>query len=633
MRSIRLDTQILLYFLIMALIAVGFLTLNHRSQNDSLQGFDKLLAIYGRTDIVYELSANMSALQLELSQYYDHSEEDSLAEIEVLQSQISASLASLSATAATYREAELIQLAEERFSDLFDVFNSQVIPRLGEITKLQQQIRNGWGGLFTELDRIGVAGPAKDNPLELGPIFQAMEATRAQTELYFVRPELGLEEQAHTDQQLIENLVEEYSPYYQNSLPVWREGLDNIYALTNQLIQVTRTHLYDTDVLLANRVGLMVEGIAEIEALYRSQADQALTNNRQALERHETQFLILAALAGFLAIFLSGFVSRQIARPIHQLVDVFHKLASGQRVTKIPMIYRKDDFGKLARAAEIFRHKNEDTQYLLHQSQSLVKELQELNAELNEQISVREKVEKNLALRQEELERSNRDLSQFAYAASHDLQEPLRMVSSYLQLLERRYQDQLDKDARDFIGFAVDGATRMKKLIRSLLDYSRIGTHGSEFKEVNLNTIFKSVKKDIELLIKESQAELVAKDLPVVWGDEAQLQTLIQNIVTNSIYYRSDLPPKIKIDSQTHRDHYEICITDNGIGFDQQFSDKIFVIFQRLHGRNVYAGGTGIGLALCKRIVERHDGRIWADSTPGEGTSVHFTLPIREQGG
>lgn len=626
---IRLDTQILLYFLVMVLITIAFLTLNHRSQSRSLSGFDELLNIYGRADTVHSLSANMATLQLEISEYNNHSDAETLAALESLQTTISELLSKLDTNPLTQQEAELILLVEQQLDNLFDVFDTEIIPRLVQISELQNQIRSGWSGLLRGLDQIGKTGPVRENPLELGPIFQAIESTRAQAELYFVSPELGLEDQAYEYQRQIDGLVEEFSPYYGGALSTWREEADTQFVLTNQLIQITRAHLYNSSVLLANRVSLMNRSIGQIESLYQEQAEIALAGYRENIENQEFQFLTLAALAGFLAILLSGIVSRQIARPIHELVDVFHDLSGGKRVTKIPMIHRKDDFGKLARAAEVFRHKNEDTQYLLHQSQSLVKELQELNAELSEQITVRERAEKNLALRQEELEHSNRDLSQFAYAASHDLQEPLRMVSSYLQLLERRYGDQLDNDAKDFIGFAVDGASRMKNLIRSLLDYSRIGTHGGEFKEVNLNQVIKSVKKNLEILIDENQAEIVADDLPIVWGDEAQLQTLIQNIITNSIHYSGENTPRIEISCNDTPRYYEISIADNGIGFDQQFSDKIFTIFQRLHTSKVRSGGTGIGLALSKRIVERHEGQIWAVSTPGEGTTITFALPVK----
>lgn len=629
MRAVRLDTQILLYFMIMVLISIALVTLNHRSQTTSLQGFEDLLDIYGRADTVHALSADMANLQLQISEYNDHSDEETLQELNFLRADILQLLNNLEAAPLSGGEAESIASVRAQLNDLYEIVNSQITPRLEQIAELQQRVRSEWGARFAELDQIGAIGPARENAIELGSIFEAMSSTLSQAELYFIRPQLGLEEQAYADQQRIRVLVDDLADYYQGSLLTWRDRVDSAYTLTYQLVQITKVHLYNSNVILANRVGQMSQSVDELEAFYREQAELALVLNRENVERREFQFLVLVLVASLLAILLSGIVSRQIARPIHSLVDVFHDLSSGKRVATIPMVNRDDDFGKLARSAEVFRHKNEDTEYLLHQSQSLVKELQQLNSELNEQIKVREQVERNLAHRQEELEHSNRDLSQFAYAASHDLQEPLRMVSSYLQLLERRYKDQLDDDAKDFIGFAVDGAARMKNLIRSLLDYSRIGTHGGDFREVNLEQVVKSVKKNLELLIDENQAEIHVADLPVVWGDEAQLQTLIQNIVTNSIHYNGDEKPFIEISCKETPKYYEIRITDNGIGFDEQFSEKIFTIFQRLHAPKGRTAGTGIGLALCKRIVERHEGQIWAKSTPGQGTTIYFTLPIK----
>lgn len=629
MRTPRLDAQILIYFLLMVTVVIVSLGLNYHSRNSSLDSFTELLDIYARVDIVHALSADMSALQLEVTEYNDHTSQESLVALEELRTDVLRLLGRLADSPLTKEEAEAATALEHQLSDVFDLINTQITPRLEQISSLHQQIRSDWGGLFLELEQIGERGPSREDSLELAPIFQTMGETRTQTEVFIVSPEAGLEDDAYADQRYIAELVEEFTPYYQGALEAWHDKVADQYVLTNQLVQVMRAHLYSSNVLLANRIAQMGQSVDAIEALYTNHVEQALTDNRESVERQEFQFFVLALLSGFMAILLSGIVSRQIARPIHSLVDVFHDLSSGKRVTKIPMIHRQDDFGKLARAAETLRHKNEDTQYLLHQSQSLVKELQQLNSELSEQVAVREMAEQTLAQRQEELERSNRDLSQFAYAASHDLQEPLRMVSSYLQLLERRYKDQLDDDAKDFIHFAVDGATRMKNLIRSLLDYSRIGTHGGDFKELNLNLTLKSVTKNLEVLINESDAEIVSQDLPIVWGDEAQLQTLVQNIVTNSIHYRSENKPHIEIGCVNAKDHYEISIKDNGIGFDQKFSDKIFTIFQRLHSKSKEIGGTGIGLALCKRIVERHEGRIWAESTPGEGTTIFFTLPVK----
>ncbi|MGB4872440.1 MAG: PAS domain S-box protein, partial [Candidatus Promineifilaceae bacterium] len=226
-----------------------------------------------------------------------------------------------------------------------------------------------------------------------------------------------------------------------------------------------------------------------------------------------------------------------------------------------------------------------------------------------------------------ELERSNIELQQFAYVASHDLQEPLRMVTSYLQLLQRRYSGKLDSDADEFIGYAVDGANRMKQLIQDLLSFSRVGTRGKPFEPVEIKVILKEALTNLETSIQETAAQIDHDDLlPTITGDAGQLVQLFQNLLSNAIKFRSEAPPKIHIGVQKQESDWQFSIRDNGIGFDPQFSDRIFIIFQRLHTRANY-GGTGIGLAICKKIVERHGGNIWVHSQPNAGTTFYFTIP------
>lgn len=228
----------------------------------------------------------------------------------------------------------------------------------------------------------------------------------------------------------------------------------------------------------------------------------------------------------------------------------------------------------------------------------------------------------------EELERSNLELQQFAYVASHDLQEPLRMISSYLQLIERRYKDRLDEDANDFINFAVDGANRLQSLIIGLLEYSRVKTHGMPFQEVNIKQVLEKVIKDLELQIQETGALVEYGNLPVVYADEVQVSRLFRNLIQNSIKFRrAGEKPHVMISAEKSGNEYTFCISDNGIGIEEQYFVRIFTIFQRLHSREEYPG-TGIGLSICKRIVERHGGIIRVESEFGKGTSFYFTIPV-----
>jgi PAS domain S-box-containing protein len=225
-----------------------------------------------------------------------------------------------------------------------------------------------------------------------------------------------------------------------------------------------------------------------------------------------------------------------------------------------------------------------------------------------------------------ELERSNSDLAQFAYVASHDLSEPLRMVSSYVQLLARRYQGQLDSDADEFIEFAVDGVNRMQRLIEDLLAYSRVGTSEYELEEVDCSVLVEDTLAGMRTTIGDSGAIVTHDDLPTVRGDQSQLRQLFQNLISNGIKFVEDGPPRIHVSAQREGKAWRFCVADNGIGIDPQHADRIFAVFKRLHSREAYAG-SGIGLSICKRIVERHQGRIWIEPNEGGGTRFCFTIP------
>jgi light-regulated signal transduction histidine kinase (bacteriophytochrome) len=232
-----------------------------------------------------------------------------------------------------------------------------------------------------------------------------------------------------------------------------------------------------------------------------------------------------------------------------------------------------------------------------------------------------------LAKRTEEMERSNKDLQQFAYIASHDLQEPLRMVSSYVKLLKRRYEGRLDADADEFIGFAVDGATRMQHMIQDLLSYSRVNTHGNPPSPTNVGQVLRQVLTNLRLAIDESGAKITHEFLPEVEADATQLVQLFQNLIANAIKFCGKGSPRIYVSVQKEDQSWVFSIQDNGIGIDLDFADRVFTIFQRLHTREEYPG-TGIGLAICKKIVERHGGSIWVKSKVGEGSTFYFTLPV-----
>jgi PAS domain S-box-containing protein len=231
----------------------------------------------------------------------------------------------------------------------------------------------------------------------------------------------------------------------------------------------------------------------------------------------------------------------------------------------------------------------------------------------------------------EKLEDSNERLEQFAYAASHDLQEPLRMVSSYLQLIEDRYGDELDADGEEFLAFAVDGADRMRDMIDALLDYSRVETRGDPFEPVALGEVLADVRRDLRIKIEESNADITAGSLPTVYGDRDQLYQLLQNLLTNALEYSGDEPPRIHVSAEEEGGDWRVSVRDEGIGIDPEDTDRVFDIFQSLHPHDEHSG-TGIGLALAERIVERHGGTIRVDAEPGKGSTFSFTLPATGDG-
>lgn len=241
-------------------------------------------------------------------------------------------------------------------------------------------------------------------------------------------------------------------------------------------------------------------------------------------------------------------------------------------------------------------------------------------------VTKRKQLELELQEQKEELKRSNLDLEHFAYAASHDLQEPLRAISGCAQALQESAKERLEEFDNELIEHVVDGATRMRTLILDLLEYARVESHGKNHETVNLQSVVDAGVADLSVSLEESDGTISCGPLPYVEGDRAQLTRLLQNLLSNALKYRGEKPPEIVISAERRGDFWEIAVEDNGIGMSPDYFEKIFVIFQRLHTRGDYPG-TGIGLALCKKIVERHGGEIWVESTPDVGSKFFFTLP------
>jgi PAS domain S-box-containing protein len=246
-----------------------------------------------------------------------------------------------------------------------------------------------------------------------------------------------------------------------------------------------------------------------------------------------------------------------------------------------------------------------------------------LDARLNRDLETKRK---NNVIK--DLENSNQELEQFAYVASHDLQEPLRMVASFTNLIQKKFKDKIGEKGNMYIQYATDGATRMQTLINDLLDISRISTRGKEFDKIDCNTVLAKALINLKYSIEKNNAIITNDELPIIYADENQLVRVFQNLISNAIKFRGKANPQIRIECSKENVKYRFCISDNGIGIEKDYFEKIFIIFQRLNTRNEYQG-TGIGLSICKRIINRHKGEIWVDSIPGKGSKFYFTLPIK----
>ena len=300
-------------------------------------------------------------------------------------------------------------------------------------------------------------------------------------------------------------------------------------------------------------------------------------------------------------------VRRQITRPLGQLTAAAEKIGTGDLSQRVK-VTTGDEIGQLG--AEF---------------NQMAESLSDKETQLRDYAA---QLEQKVEERTVELTRSNADLAQFAYVASHDLQEPLRMVSSFMQLIEQRYKDKLDTAGTEFINYAVDGANRMQTMISDLLTFSRVGTRGKPFEPIDCEVILDQTLTNLQMAIEDSQAIITRDPLPTVMTDDTQMVQLFQNLIGNAIKFRRQEQLRVHISAQAKEEEWVFSVRDNGTGIDPQYTERIFVIFQRLHSKEEYPG-TGIGLAVCKRVLERHGGKIWVESQPGQGSTFYFTIPKR----
>jgi|GEM_PF-1396703 signal transduction histidine kinase len=335
-----------------------------------------------------------------------------------------------------------------------------------------------------------------------------------------------------------------------------------------------------------------------------TQEEFAIVTNLQRL------VLMILAVIFVLVVVITYSVAKSISVPIQNLTRGAEIVGSGNLDHKVGTNL-KDEIGRLSRSFDKMTHN--------------LKTTTASRDDLNREMAVRKQAEATLRLTAEDLTRSNKDLEQFAYVASHDLQEPLRAVAGFMGLLKKQYFDKLDDQAREYIDFSVEGAERMQSLIEGLLAFSRVGTRGGKFAAMNVKDAVEGALKSLRALVEENSAVVTCDTMPDVFADLSQITQLLQNLIANAIKFHGPARPEVFVGAQRKDRAWEIYVRDNGIGIEPQYFQRIFLIFQRLHTRSQYKG-TGIGLALCKKIAERHGGKIWVESAPGSGSTFYFTI-------
>jgi len=429
------------------------------------------------------------------------------------------------------------------------------------------------------------------------PAYQVRQIQTALAEIMAQASFQGAEEQAIIASLAAQN--EKFAADFEHLLKLYEQEKQNGSALQIELAERVKS-----------RIQLDIELMAG-DALHLSDIFGARVAVTQTVTAIILGFALLMLIALGVILFIVAW--RRMLVPLMQLQKGTQLIAEGKLDYRVGIASR-DEIGELAANFNTMAERLKQSYSALERSRD------ELEVKVKERTA-------ELQRTAEELHRSNMELQQFAYVASHDLQEPLRTISSFLQLIEKRYADSIGGETREFIAFSVAAANRLQEMIRALLEYSRVQSQGSSFAMVKVQAVLDEAMNNLRKAIEESGAGITLDPLPQVYGDGGQLVRLFQNLLANAIKFRGNLPPVIHVSSEKKQDEWLFCVKDNGIGMDIKYADRVFNIFQRLHGRDI--PGIGIGLAVCKRIVERHGGRIWVESETGKGARFCFTMPIR----
>lgn len=409
----------------------------------------------------------------------------------------------------------------------------------------------------------------------------------------------------------------------------WLKLIDNVETLSQEIDDFDRYHIVLASIpSIRNAFELITEIKSEPEGYPEPELREALLNRAsvriqsdvrqlmtisntvserrlgyiRTLQVDQRQYYLLILIPAILVlIILAYFMRRRIILSLDKLQNGTQAFASGQLDKRIKL----DGDDELGELAVQFNDMAEDLEQLVEREKNLSRKLEKQAKELQE---------------------TNRELERFASVASHDLKEPLRMIRSFMDLLDKKYSDQLDEKAQEYIQFAVDGARRMTTLIDDLLEFSRIGRKYTEFEEVDVNNLIEEILDYYTPSINEKNASVKVHKMPVVSGVPVSLKMVFQNLIDNALKYRKEtVETVIEIEAKDQEEHWEFSVSDNGIGIEEKYLDQIFELFERLHASNEYPG-TGMGLATCKKIVDQHGGEIWAESEPGKGSTIYFTI-------
>jgi signal transduction histidine kinase len=368
----------------------------------------------------------------------------------------------------------------------------------------------------------------------------------------------------------------------------------------------------------------------KMQRQYKESEEEKLKGSSEFLR---TLIVVLAIGTFCLGLLFSIYMGRKIITPIAQIQQIVSALGKGM-IRKTSLSANGDELGKMIHAVNHLSERLQATATFAQETGlrnfdmpfSPLSDEDTLGKSL---LAMRENLkagETNIAIKNRELERKNKELEQFAFVASHDLQEPLRTTSSFVGLLQRQYMGKLDERADKYLTYITQASDRLQVLITDLLEYSRIGAQ-KELTKVDCNKILNEVLSDLQVSVHETEAEITAGDLPIISGYETEIKQLFHNLTYNSIKFRKEgQKPQIAIAAWLNKENWQFAFSDNGIGIAKEHYDRIFIIFQRLHNRSQY-GGSGIGLSHCKKIVELHKGKIWLESEPGNGTTFYFTIP------